>query len=135
MMAVGGGGYLIEAAVWVNPAATSAGLTRIFHQHMPNEPNQRDTPDSAALPPGCKSTYLFYPLPAGIFPIHLFVSSWGRLTRVSKNVKISKKRHLGVCRGPENVDFIDSTALDPGLRRGDGAFFDTLLMACLSILE
>jgi hypothetical protein len=55
---------------------------------------------------------------------------------VSKNAKISKNRHPGVCRGPEDVDSIDPTALDPGLAvtpewwypgRGDGVFFNTLL--------
>jgi hypothetical protein len=47
---------------------------------------------------------------------------------VSKNAKISKNRHPGECRGPEDVDFIKPTALDPGIRRGDGVFFDTLLI-------
>jgi hypothetical protein len=61
---------------------------------------------------------------------------WHFLNRVSKNAKISKNRLPGVCRGPEDVDFIDPTALDPGLvvtpewlypGRGDGVFFNTQL--------
>ncbi len=53
---------------------------------------------------------------------------------MSKNAKISKNRHPGECRGPEDVDFIDPTALDPGIRRGDGVFFDTLLIQITMII-
>lgn len=49
-------------------------------------------------------------------------------TGCRKTRKFQKNRHLGVCRGPEDVDFIDPTALDPGLRRGVGVFCDTLLI-------
>jgi hypothetical protein len=67
-----------------------------------------------------------------------FFPDYSRLTGCRKMC-----RHPGVCRGPEDVDFIDPIALDPGLvvtpegwypGRGDGfieifAFIDTMLKA------
>jgi hypothetical protein len=50
-----------------------------------------------------------------------------RLTGCRKTRKFQKNRQPGLGRGPEDVDFIGPTALDPGLRRGDGVFFDILL--------
>jgi hypothetical protein len=59
-----------------------------------------------------------------------------RLTGCRRTRKFQKNRHTGVCRGPEDVDFIDPTSLDPGLvvtpewlypGRDDGVFFDILL--------
>jgi hypothetical protein len=44
-----------------------------------------------------------------------------------KNVKTHKHRHTGAGQYPEAVDFGVTAALDPGLRRGDGVFFDALL--------
>jgi hypothetical protein len=41
--------------------------------------------------------------------------------------KFQKIRHPSICRGPKDVDSNDPTALDPGLRQGDGTFFNTLL--------
>jgi hypothetical protein len=46
---------------------------------------------------------------------------------VEKREKPQKIRHTGAGRYPEAVDFVDHVALDPGLRRGDGVFFNTLL--------
>jgi hypothetical protein len=37
------------------------------------------------------------------------------VSRVSKNAKNFKKRLPCACRSPEGVDYIDPTALDPGL--------------------
>jgi hypothetical protein len=47
---------------------------------------------------------------------------------VEKREKPQKIRHTGAGRYPEAVDFVDHVALDPGLRRGDGVFFNTLLI-------
>jgi hypothetical protein len=46
-----------------------------------------------------------------------------------KREKPQKNRHTGAGRYPEAVDFIDPTTLDPGLRRGDGVFFNPLLIS------
>ncbi len=56
-------------------------------------------------------------------------------SRTLETRKTSKNPHTGAGRYPEVVDFVESNTLDPGLRRRDGAFFNTLPKPKLSLQQ